>query len=136
MLVLRRSRIGYINTHGTGTPANDPAELYGLRQIFGQDLFSRIPLSSSKAYFGHNLGAAASIEYVTTLLAMQEGLLPATLHFEEAREGCEDINLIANEMLDSILNISFVTTQRLEDIIVLLFLEIGNLKEILKTFYS
>ena len=99
---VEKERIGYINTHGTGTPANDPAELYGLRQIFGQDLFSRIPLSSSKAYFGHNLGAAASIEYVTTLLAMQEGLLPATLHFEEAREGCEDINLIANEMLESI----------------------------------
>ena len=99
---VEKEQIGYINTHGTGTPANDPAELYGLRQLFGQDLLSKIPLSSSKAYFGHNLGAAASIEYVTTLLAMQEGLLPATLHFEEAREGCEDINLIANEMQKSI----------------------------------
>ncbi|MGG3891723.1 beta-ketoacyl synthase N-terminal-like domain-containing protein [Metabacillus fastidiosus] len=95
---VKKEHIGYINTHGTGTPANDPAELYGLRQLFGEDLFSEIPLSSSKAYFGHNLGAAASIEYVTTLLAMQEGLLPATLHFEKAREGCEDMNLIANEM--------------------------------------
>ena len=96
-----KEQIGYINTHGTGTPANDTAELNGIRQLFGQDLFSSIPLSSSKSYFGHNLGAAASIEYVTTLLAMQEDLLPATLHFEKAREGCDDIHLIANQMKTS-----------------------------------
>ncbi|MFA9557776.1 beta-ketoacyl synthase N-terminal-like domain-containing protein [Evansella sp. AB-rgal1] len=93
-----KEKIGYINTHGTGTPANDPAEINGIRGVFGVDLFSKIPISSSKSYFGHNLGAAASIEYVTTLLALQKDLLPATLHFEKAREGCEDINLVANEM--------------------------------------
>jgi 3-oxoacyl-[acyl-carrier-protein] synthase II len=91
-------QVGYVNTHGTGTKANDPAELNGLRTLFGKEAFSRIPVSSSKAYFGHNLGAAAAIEYVTTLLAMKEGLLPATLHFEAPREGCEDANLIVNEM--------------------------------------
>jgi len=93
-----KEQIGYINTHGTGTKANDSAELKGLENFFGEKLFSNILFSSSKAYFGHNLGAAAAIEYVTTLLAMQEGLLPATVNFETAREGCEYQNLISNNM--------------------------------------
>ncbi|WP_160036901.1 beta-ketoacyl-[acyl-carrier-protein] synthase family protein [Paenibacillus sp. An7] len=96
-----KNEIQYINTHGTGTKANDPAELYGLRQLFGEEGFRNILFSSSKAYFGHNLGAAASIEYVTTLLALQEGLLPATIHFETAREGIDPSNLIINEMRKS-----------------------------------
>lgn len=93
-----KHQVGYINTHGTGTKANDSAELRGLRNLFGEESYHRIPVSSSKAYFGHNLGAAAAIEYVTILLAMKEGLLPATLHFESPREGCEDARLIVNEM--------------------------------------
>ncbi|PWK07437.1 beta-ketoacyl-[acyl-carrier-protein] synthase family protein [Tumebacillus permanentifrigoris] len=93
-----KTQVGYINTHGTGTAANDSAELFGLRKLFGEEQFSKLPISSSKAYFGHNLGAAAAIEYVTTLLAMQQGLLPATLHFEAPRKGSEDANLIVNSM--------------------------------------
>ncbi|MFC0562521.1 beta-ketoacyl-[acyl-carrier-protein] synthase family protein [Halalkalibacter alkalisediminis] len=89
--------IQYINTHGTGTKANDPAELRGLRSYF-EDQFDNIYVSSSKAYFGHNLGAAASIEYVTTLLAVEQGKLPATLHFSEAREGCDHPKLVTNTM--------------------------------------
>lgn len=92
-----KGQIEYINTHGTGTEANDAAELNGLRLVFGERL-SEIPLSSSKAYFGHNLGAAGVIEYVTTLMAVNEGFLPATLHFEAFRKGCENVRLVANRM--------------------------------------
>jgi 3-oxoacyl-[acyl-carrier-protein] synthase II len=98
---IAKDQIDYINTHGTGTKANDSAELYGLRQLFGEEQFNQILISSSKAYFGHNLGAAASIEYVTTLLALQEGLLPATLHFETPRDGVNPENLVVNEMRES-----------------------------------
>lgn len=95
------SEIDYINTHGTGTKANDAAELYGLRGLFGEERFKDIWVSSSKAYFGHNLGAAASIEYATTLLALQEGLLPATIHFEAPRDGVDPVNLVTNEMKEA-----------------------------------
>ncbi|MBE5102258.1 beta-ketoacyl-[acyl-carrier-protein] synthase family protein [Priestia aryabhattai] len=95
---IEREEINYINTHGTGTKANDFAELKGLEQVFGTERLKQIPISSSKAYFGHNLGAAAAIEYVTSLLAMQEDLLPATINFQEKREGCENANIITNEM--------------------------------------
>ncbi|TEA46002.1 3-oxoacyl-ACP synthase [Bacillus sp. BH2] len=95
---LQPDQIEYINTHGTGTKANDTAELFGLERVFGVEKFKEIPISSSKAYFGHNLGAAASIEYATSILLMQEDLLPATINFQEKREGCENTNLITNEM--------------------------------------
>uniref|UniRef100_A0A0M0KLB9 3-oxoacyl-ACP synthase n=1 Tax=Halalkalibacterium halodurans TaxID=86665 RepID=A0A0M0KLB9_ALKHA len=94
---ISKDEIDYINTHGTGTKANDPAELRGLRAYFGKQ-FDNIYVSSSKAYFGHNLGAAAAIEYATTLLALEQGLLPATLHFSQAREGCNHPKLVTNEM--------------------------------------
>lgn len=92
-----KDKIEYINTHGTGTKANDPAELMGLQTFFGER-FKDIYVSSSKAYFGHNLGAAAAIEYTTTLLALEQGLLPATINFEKVREGCEHAKLVTNEM--------------------------------------
>ncbi|MBP1989985.1 beta-ketoacyl-[acyl-carrier-protein] synthase family protein [Paenibacillus eucommiae] len=89
-------KIEYINTHGTGTLANDQAEIAGLRSVFGSGM--SVPLSSSKAYFGHNLGAAASVELVTSLYAIDQGFVPATLHFDDFRAGCEGIELIAGEM--------------------------------------
>ncbi|MCC3372467.1 beta-ketoacyl-[acyl-carrier-protein] synthase family protein [Cohnella sp. REN36] len=91
------SQIGYINAHGTGTQANDQAEVQGLRGVFG-DLLNHIPISSSKAYFGHTLGAAAAIEWTTSLYAIRHGLLPATLHYDEPRAGCEGLRIIANRM--------------------------------------
>jgi len=93
-------QLGYVNTHGTGTRANDAAELRGLRAALGEH-FAQTPVSSSKAYFGHTLGAAAVVEYISTLLPMREDLLPATLHFKAFREGCEDMRLVANEPLSA-----------------------------------
>ncbi|QHW32318.1 3-oxoacyl-ACP synthase [Paenibacillus rhizovicinus] len=93
------SQIEYINAHGTGTQANDQAEIKGLRSVFGERL-DGIPLSSSKAYFGHALGAAAVIELTTSLYAIRHGLLPATLHYDEPRAGCEGLNIIANDMAE------------------------------------
>lgn len=91
------SQIEYINAHGTGTQANDQAEILGLRSVFG-DRLPDIPLSSSKAYFGHTLGAAASIEFTTSLYAIRQGWLPATLHYDEPRAGCEGLSIVANRM--------------------------------------
>ncbi|WP_181150867.1 beta-ketoacyl-[acyl-carrier-protein] synthase family protein [Paenibacillus sp. PCH8] len=88
--------IAYINAHGTGTQANDRAELNGLKRSFGEQL--TIPVSSSKAYFGHSLGTAAALELVTSLYAIKQGYVPATLHFDTAREGCEEVDIIQHNM--------------------------------------
>ncbi|MBW7474042.1 beta-ketoacyl-[acyl-carrier-protein] synthase family protein [Paenibacillus oenotherae] len=91
-----RERIDYINAHGTGTMANDAAEISGLKKIFGAE--TTIPISSSKAYFGHNLGAAAAVELVTALYAVKQGFVPGTLHYDAPREGCSDANIIGAEL--------------------------------------
>jgi len=95
---VKPEQIGYINVHGTGTEANDACELTGLRKALGDELFSKIPLNSSKAYFGHTLGPAAVIEIVSTLIAIKDGKLPATLHTTNLREGCQEANHILNNM--------------------------------------
>lgn len=97
---IEKRDIDYINTHGTGTKSNDYAELNGLENLFGKDLFSSIPVSSSKAYFGHNLGAAAAIELTTTLLFMEHGLVPATINFTKPREKCDRENIIVNKPIE------------------------------------
>ncbi|EMB78134.1 3-oxoacyl-ACP synthase [Streptococcus mutans] len=94
---IRKESISYINTHGTGTKANDAAELHAIRKVFGENETKRIEISSSKSYFGHTLGAAAVIEFATTILMLEEGYLPATLNHSKTRSGCEGFNLIFNE---------------------------------------
>ncbi|MGG4145518.1 beta-ketoacyl-[acyl-carrier-protein] synthase family protein [Paenibacillus algorifonticola] len=88
--------IEYVNAHGTGTQANDRAEISGLKRSFGERL--TIPVSSSKAYFGHSLGTAAALELVTSLYAIKQGYVPATLHFDTAREGCEEADIVQHSM--------------------------------------
>ncbi|MFG2919311.1 beta-ketoacyl synthase N-terminal-like domain-containing protein [Kitasatospora sp. NPDC048298] len=68
--------VGYVNGHGTGTPANDTAELSAMRAVFTGP--KPPPMSSSKAQLGHTLGACGAVEAVLTALALRDGLLPPT----------------------------------------------------------
>lgn len=69
--------IGYVNAHGTGTEANDPAEARGIANALGR---LDLPVSSSKSFLGHAQGAAGALELVMTVLALQAQRLPPTLH--------------------------------------------------------
>jgi nodulation protein E len=80
--------IGYINAHGTGTPANDITETQGIHRVFGPHA-ARLAVSSTKSMHGHALGAAGALELVATLLALREGLLPPTANFLGPGEGCD-----------------------------------------------
>jgi len=66
--------IGYINLHGTSTPANDAAEGKAVSALFGD----RVPCSSTKGATGHTLGAAGAVEAVICALALSDGLLPGS----------------------------------------------------------
>ncbi|MEB3102584.1 beta-ketoacyl-[acyl-carrier-protein] synthase family protein [Ferviditalea candida] len=71
--------IGYINAHATSTPAGDAAEGAALHQVFG-DALAKIPVSSIKGAVGHLLGAAGALESLATIMALDSGILPATLN--------------------------------------------------------
>jgi 3-oxoacyl-[acyl-carrier-protein] synthase II len=79
--------IGYINAHGTSTPANDKTEAKAILSVFG-DRGRHIPVSSNKSMIGHTLGAAGAIEAAATILSLQKGILPPTINQETADPDC------------------------------------------------
>ncbi len=81
---LKPDDIDYINVHGTGTVSNDTAEWRGIQNALS-DYSVKIPLSSSKSFFGHAQGAAGALEAVTTLMAMQNKVIPPTLNYTSPR---------------------------------------------------
>ncbi|WP_139008750.1 beta-ketoacyl synthase N-terminal-like domain-containing protein [Lactococcus lactis] len=84
--------IVFINSHGTGTKANDISEFTGIKNVFGD---SDLPyICSMKGYIGHNLGAAASTELALSLFALQEGMIVPNKPFERYRDGCDDKRII------------------------------------------
>ncbi len=87
--------IGYINAHGTSTPAGDVIEVKAVKRLFG-DKVKDIAMSSTKSSIGHLLGAAGAVEAVFSLKALTEGVLPPTLNLENPSEGC-DLNFVAHK---------------------------------------
>jgi nodulation protein E len=91
---LAPEQIGYINAHGTATPANDPTETAAIRQVFGAHA-GRLAISSTKSMHGHTLGAAGAIECLATTIALSGGILPPTANFSEPDPEC-DLDIIPN----------------------------------------
>jgi 3-oxoacyl-[acyl-carrier-protein] synthase II len=77
--------IGYVNAHGTGTPLNDVAETSAYETAF-RERKRPIPVSSTKSYFGHCLGAAGALEAVIAIIAVRCGALLPTLRLADPIE--------------------------------------------------
>ncbi|MFC9502933.1 beta-ketoacyl-[acyl-carrier-protein] synthase family protein [Streptomyces sp. NPDC057002] len=86
--------LGYVNAHGTGTRHNDGAETRGLRAALGKRADS-IPVSSTKSTTGHLLEAAGIVEFVITMLALTDGVLPPTAGFTRPDPEC-DLDCVPN----------------------------------------
>ncbi len=76
--------VGYLNLHGTATPANDSIEAHAVWQIFPAGLHA----SSTKGWTGHTLGAAGIVESVIALIALEHGVLPGILNSQSPDPSC------------------------------------------------
>lgn len=80
--------VDYVNAHGTSTPLNDRAETLALKRLLGERAYE-VPVSSTKSQIGHLLGAAAAAELGAVLFAFLEGLIPATVTWENRDPECD-----------------------------------------------
>jgi beta-ketoacyl-acyl-carrier-protein synthase II len=88
------AELGYINSHGSSTPANEAAETAAYKAVFGEQAY-HIPISSTKSLIGHTQGAASAIEAIVTALALREQILPPTIN-QETPDPCCDLDYVAN----------------------------------------
>ncbi|NOH70953.1 beta-ketoacyl-ACP synthase II [Vibrio pectenicida] len=88
------SQVGYVNAHGTSTPAGDVAEAKGIRRALGEEGCKQVKVSSTKSMTGHLLGAAGSVEAIVTILALIDQMVPPTINLDNCEEGLEDIDLV------------------------------------------
>jgi 3-oxoacyl-[acyl-carrier-protein] synthase II len=88
-------QIDYINAHASSTQLNDSNEAFCIRKVFGERA-QTIPVSGTKAYYGHPLGASAAIEGVICSLALQDGIIPPTLNYRTPDPAC-DLDVVPNQ---------------------------------------
>ena len=84
---LNAEQIGYVNAHGTSTPAGDLAECQAVKSVFGQG--TKVLVSSTKSMTGHLLGAAGAVESIYSILALRDQAIPPTLNLDNPDVGCD-----------------------------------------------
>lgn len=90
--------IGYINAHGTSTPAGDVAETKAVKLAMGEHAH-KLVVSSTKSMTGHLLGAAGGIEAIFSILALRDQVVPPTINLDNQDPEC-DLDYVANTARD------------------------------------
>ncbi|MCK4350090.1 MAG: beta-ketoacyl-ACP synthase II [Candidatus Krumholzibacteria bacterium] len=100
---LKPGDIDYVNAHGTSTYHNDKNECEAILTVFGAPS-NGLKVSSTKSVTGHLLGAAAALEFIACIKAMDEGVIPPTVNLENPDPACE-LNHVPNKAEKRELNI-------------------------------
>ena len=96
--------VDYINAHGTSTSLNDLYETMAVKKIFGEKAYD-IPMSSVKAAIGHTLTACGALEGIACVKAIESGILPPTIHYDEPDPEL-DLNYIPNKAIKKDVNVA------------------------------
>jgi 3-oxoacyl-[acyl-carrier-protein] synthase II len=93
---VKPDEVRYVNSHGTGTAKNDPAETAATKVGLGEEAARKTAVSSTKSMIGHLLGGAGAIEGIVTVKALQDQVIPPTANFTEPDPEC-DLDYVPNE---------------------------------------
>jgi 3-oxoacyl-[acyl-carrier-protein] synthase II len=91
-------QVDYINAHGTSTYYNDLYETKAIKEVFGEHAY-KLLVSSTKSMTGHLLGAAGAVEAVFSVMAINDGVVPPTIHYETPDEEL-DLNYVPNVAIE------------------------------------
>jgi len=91
---LSPSDVDYINAHGTSTQANDFEETEAIKKAFGDHAY-KLAISATKSMLGHTIGAAGAIELIVCALAIENGIIPPTINYENPDPKC-DLDYVPN----------------------------------------
>ncbi len=101
---LNKEDVGYINAHGTSTPAGDKAEAMAMKLAMS-DHAKDVVISSTKSMTGHLLGAAGGIEAIFAILALRDQVIPPTINLDNQDPEC-DLDFCANTARDASISVS------------------------------
>jgi len=90
-----KTRVGYVNAHGTGTAANDKTECAAVADVFGTHA-DKLMMSSTKSMHGHLIGGTGAVELLACLMALNEGIIAPTINYEEPDPECA-LDVVPNE---------------------------------------
>jgi len=96
---IAKSKVGYINAHGTGTAANDKTECAAVADVFGAHA-DQLMISSTKSMHGHLIGGTGAVELFACIMALKEGVIAPTINYEEADPECA-LDVVPNEARDA-----------------------------------
>jgi 3-oxoacyl-[acyl-carrier-protein] synthase II len=99
---LAPEQIDYVNAHASSTPLNDSSETLAIKQVFGEQA-KRMPVSGTKAYTGHALGATGAMEAITCALALEHNWIPPTLNRDHPDPAC-DLDVVPHHGREAQLN--------------------------------
>ena len=105
---IKLEEVGYINAHGTSTLANDKNETQAIKTIFGEHAY-KLSVSSTKGATGHLLGGAGGVEAAFLALAIDEGIVPPTINYENPDPLC-DLDYTPNKAVKRDINIGLSTS--------------------------
>jgi 3-oxoacyl-[acyl-carrier-protein] synthase II len=100
---VNREDVGYVNAHGTSTPANDEAETLAVKKVFGEQAYG-VPVSSTKSMVGHTISAAGAIEAIVTIMSVHENVLTPTLNYNP--DPNLDLDYVPNESREQDLKVA------------------------------
>jgi len=99
---MKPTNIDCVNAHGTSTYYNDKNETEAIKNVFGEHAY-KIPVHSVKSMIGHLLGAAGAIESISSILTINNGIVPPTINYDTPDPEC-DLNYVPNKALNKEIN--------------------------------